>query len=546
MKSKILSLLLVVAIFFASCKKDELTETPKDFYSVSNAYVTASDFQTAVNWLYSETRTNFKPEGSGAGFEAFFMGTDMCRNAIEDNWTLNDYSTVTPFNGPGLNQWRMWYKLIADANVIISNIHKAIFNNTQKNELEAEAKFFRAFGYRILVDLFGGVPIDTIVNPSPRRDYVRATSDEVLALCASDLEFAAANLYDVPQSIDGQVNKVTANHLLSEIYISLKKWDKAIAAASAAINNPSMHLMTSRFGVKISEPGDVVSDLFRYGNYNKSEGNTEGVFVLQFQYHNAGSLVTDYGWGGNWMQGFTQSFYTSATLPDGKAAFPNALEGLGGQGIGWLKPTPHASTFVFKSSPGDLRNSQYNIIYDAKVTNTASTYFGKYLVADNLLQPQDTSRNWYPNYLKTTRWNDFLPENYVNGVLQFHVSTNKPVYVFRLAETYLLRAEAYLGKGDVASAANDINVVRARANATPVSPSKVDIDYILDERLRELAFEELRALTLGRLGLRFDRVKRYNTLSAKTIEQKNNLWPIPYSEIEANNRAKIEQNPGYN
>ena len=73
-------------------------------------------------------------------------------------------------------------------------------------------------------------------------------------------------------------------------------------------------------------------------------------------------------------------------------------------------------------------------------------------------------------------------------------------YVFRLAETYLLRAEAYLGNGDQVNAAADINMVRTRANAPEIDPSMVNIDYILDERIRELYYEELRLLTLTRLG----------------------------------------------
>ncbi|WP_262714405.1 RagB/SusD family nutrient uptake outer membrane protein [Ginsengibacter hankyongi] len=75
------------------------------------------------------------------------------------------------------------------------------------------------------------------------------------------------------------------------------------------------------------------------------------------------------------------------------------------------------------------------------------------------------------------------------------------IYAIRLAETYLLRAEAYLDKGDIVNAAADVNVVRARANADPVAPGNVNIAYILDERARELMVEEPRWLTLARLGL---------------------------------------------
>ena len=100
-------------------------------------------------------------------------------------------------------------------------------------------------------------------------------------------------------------------------------------------------------------------------------------------------------------------------------------------------------------------------------------------------------------------------------------------------------------KGDVVSAANDINKVRARANANPVAPLDVDIDYILDERLRELLMEEFRTATLNRLGRSYDRMSRLNEYNGDQIREHHNKWPIPYSEIERNTGAVIEQNPGY-
>ncbi len=117
----------------------------------------------------------------------------------------------------------------------------------------------------------------------------------------------------------------------------------------------------------------------------------------------------------------------------------------------------------------------------------------------------------------------------------------------RLAETYLLRVEAYLLNGDKQSAADDINVVRGRAHATPVSAGQVDLDYILDERLRELIIEEPRRLTLNRMDKLVDRTLRYNTFPStqRTIKEFNRWFPIPQTFIDANFGAKIEQNPGY-
>jgi hypothetical protein len=115
----------------------------------------------------------------------------------------------------------------------------------------------------------------------------------------------------------------------------------------------------------------------------------------------------------------------------------------------------------------------------------------------------------------------------------------------RLAETYLLRAEAYLGKGQTQKAADDINVVRARANAAPATAAEMNIDYILDERLRELYIEEFRAVTLTRLGLLYNRTQRYNPKSGLTIEPYHNVWPIPGPEITQNTGAELKQNPQY-
>lgn len=118
---------------------------------------------------------------------------------------------------------------------------------------------------------------------------------------------------------------------------------------------------------------------------------------------------------------------------------------------------------------------------------------------------------------------------------------------YRLAETYLLRAEAYFRKGMLQNAADDINILRNRANAIPVLANDVTIDYILDERARELVTEEPRRQTLIRMGLLVERVRKYGLIptSRTTIQNFNNLWPIPQTAINANFGAKLEQNPGY-
>ena len=228
----------------------------------------------------------------------------------------------------------------------------------------------------------------------------------------------------------------------------------------------------------------------------------------------------------------------------------------GGRGIGWAQPTYHMTHGVWTDDT-DLRNSSYNIVRDMRIDNENSPAFGKWFVADGFVSQTDTIRMWYPFFMKVTGdvpeelWekdsngNPKLTKYGEHIVMSNTTSSYRETYVFRLAETYLLRAEAYLAKSDVENATSDINVVRARAHAKLVKSSEIDIDYLLDERLRELSFEELRMCTLCRMGKLADRNKKYNPLSGKTIKDYHNLWPIPFSEIESNVYAVLEQNPGY-
>ena len=219
----------------------------------------------------------------------------------------------------------------------------------------------------------------------------------------------------------------------------------------------------------------------------------------------------------------------------------------------------------------DIRNANHNFVRDFIGTNPASPFFGKVISTRNVpagttgvngavVTSNKPDRAFYPYQTKATQPYNHpailydptnsqaqnLPDSLKRLFLKSSAGgTFIDQYMFRLAETYLIRAEAYLGLGNTTSAAADINVVRARSKATPVAPGSVDIDYILDERMRELGVEEKRMLTLCRLGKLYDRVVKCNPFYASQMQSHYNLWPIPFSEIERNREAKLEQNPGY-
>ena len=166
----------------------------------------------------------------------------------------------------------------------------------------------------------------------------------------------------------------------------------------------------------------------------------------------------------------------------------------------------------------------------------------------------DTLNVMYPH---TTKWGAYDPTD------DFGYAMVKDIPLMRFAEAYLLRAEARFRQGNSQGAADDINVLRDRAfkdyrqiapGAGRVSTSDISIDFILDERIRELVGEENRRFTLMRTGQLANRVNMMVTKWAEKSENKrisgfdankHILLPIPLTEIQLNKDAKLEQNPGY-
>ena len=118
------------------------------------------------------------------------------------------------------------------------------------------------------------------------------------------------------------------------------------------------------------------------------------------------------------------------------------------------------------------------------------------------------------------------------------------IYI-RLADTYLLKAEAQYKLGQPGPAAETINIIRERSHATPITAADVNIDFILDERSRELFLEEERRMTLLRTRKWFERTQLHNKFGGERITLRDTIFPIPQDVIDANLTAPFPQNPGY-
>ena len=131
--------------------------------------------------------------------------------------------------------------------------------------------------------------------------------------------------------------------------------------------------------------------------------------------------------------------------------------------------------------------------------------------------------------------------------------SSRDIFLFRLADTYLLAAEAYYKMGDTQKAAERINAVRRRA-ALPghvadmtIQASDVDINFILDERARELTGEYNRWTDLKRTGKLIERTLAHNNLAARSNSMDSHILvrPIPQSVMDQTTGGNFTQNSGY-
>lgn len=557
LKSILNTIVLSSMILSGTSCSDFLEEEALDFKSDTNSYSTVADFDKSLVYMYAKVREELF-SGGEQPVSDYIFGCDLVWDGqIQGAQRFNDYlNTCNPSNDYLLIHWRNFYRLIGECNTVLNRLKSSKVGDTDRTRIEATAKFFRGFSYRCLVYLYGGVPLELEEVRSPKTDYVRASKTDVLMSVAEDLKFAANNLPSIESVKDGYVSDMAAYHLLSEVYLALGEYQEAYNAASKVIDSPSMSLMTERFGSMKNSDGDVFYDLFRSNNQNRASGNKEAIWVIQYETGIEGgdNNVTNVYAGGYKLERLMAPLVRDLKI-DGESVspflWPYSTFQSGGRGVGWGIPTVYFSNTIWESTDwNDMRNSNYNIHRKYYCDNPASKFYGQTLDTENppagVVVP---CREWYAYSTKCTTPGQHPSTLLANasGLLTGNAGfTYTDQYMMRLAETYLLRAEASLGLNRRGDAAADINVVRARAKATPCSESEIDIDYILDERMRELGIEEKRRLTLGRLGQVYRRtVEVAKNPLVRNMAKHHDLWPIPYSEIERNKDAVLEQNPGY-
>jgi hypothetical protein len=588
---KHLSILVLVLLVSQSCQKDWLKPNPLSFFSPENTLIDEAGFNAALAAIARNVRDEWYGDGAPIITETIFSEVAVEGTTDKFGPAVNLNVLVTPdanLNNVDFNRigwyWERWYLIIRLANTITSRIDEAKgIPDATKNIILGRAYFYRAYAYYRLVNEFGDVPTSFKELTSAKLDFQTVKRDAILQRIKSDLDFAFAN---VPWTANkGDVNRGAVGHLLAKVNLALGNFDDAIAASSAVINNGTYKLMTNRFGADAAVASkNVIWDLHRPVNKFLSS-NTEVLFSVIDRFGDPSATAS----GVNTMRQAIPFTSSNAILtPDGKQGMTNTQVEIDhmknyGRGIGRCRATPYATRYIWDDVK-DLRHDTVsgnwmemeNLTYNNQAIKGTSPYYGarlEFKKADGslLISNGDSIRIWFawPHY-----------KLYVEDQIRYPwQGGNSDWYAFRLAETYLIRAEAYWWKGDAANAAADVNAVRTRAKCSPYTAAQVDIGTILDERARELYYEEARKTELTRVAYIFaktgksyngktyslnnfstanffyDRIMAKNDFYAKgiknirgdqyTISPYHVLWPIPRPAILANSLGVINQNLGY-
>lgn len=573
-------------IFLSFGCSDLLDEEPRALLT-PDLFETAQGLEGGVTAAYSYLKFYY---GSESGGNLTVYGTDEFTNGGQvSEPPLNIYRGIDPDNGDILTPWNRAYPAINTLNGVIELAPEATdIGEDQRSSLVAEAKCLRAVWYFILVRTFGGVTLDLGSGPlkfnrTPSASFSRASLAETYDVIISDLEDAANDLPESPQD-PGRVWKATALDLLAKAYL-FRGWSeaaesgdfqKALDAAARLIPNPDSP--EGNFGTalladfeKVFEEGnefnaEVLLTANRIGDldFDSFDTNLSGDltlaqnrsnFFFRMFYTDFPGMVRDVENGRMWVRykptdwllheafshkeidaRYDKSFQTVwIANDDDSSVYPR-----------WSEAEANAG-YVDPSEVGEPKFSKGDTavwILPDHVNLSEKEMMSK---GFTILTPEDVSSdgNHYPSLKKYD-----AKERPVSGTDDDpNIASYRPFIVNRLAETYLIAAEAAHKAGDNALAARYINTVRKRAawpgreSDMTISASDVDIDFILSERSRELAGEQKRWFDLVRTGTLKERAEAYNP-DVTGVESHHVLRPIPQEQINLS-VGDYPQNPGY-
>ena len=542
-------------LLFTSC---DVTEYNPSGLTDESVYTQPEGFESLVNASYTYARWWYGKEEGYAFSEA---GTDIwVSGSGDENVPLSTYedlnSEVDIINGGGVDDltgmWKQLYTVINLVNSGISRVGESGLSEDLQTTREAELRFLRAFYYWHIVDQWGGVHFTTDPTQGVETTANRTSVDQFYQQIFTDLEFAVSNL--PPTTNDyGRATQPVAQAFLARMHVARGNNQEAIDMAENVISNSDFELLddynalwemdnlqNSEVVWAVNYANDMTlndrQDELLYPNGHFRGANNLHL-MIGAAYYTLGIELTPArgGYFNRWVPSrFLVDLYdleNSTRFHDSFQTVYYATEAdAGPDGVApELSPGDTLLWFTRDEVPEAEEEQTPYMVFDR------SDMYG----SDGV----PVQRNHFPT-LKKHR--DPTRSNW-----QLNPSS-RDAFVIRLAEMYLIAAEASLNMENPGQAAGYINTIRERA-ARPgheqdmrVDASDVDRDFLLDEWAREFAGEQMRWTVLKRNDALVDRVQQYNPDAAPHIQDFHRVRPIPQAQIDAvENDDEFVQNDGY-
>ena len=528
---KLYKVLIGVAFLFSLASCDSFLEEENLSGSDSNNYFGSQEsLEQLVASAYMDLRSAYR------NYAIEQIGTDIFQFSTFSFYSYHEFSV---YQGEIKEAWTSYYQAIHSCNTIITRASDIDTSVEIKEQSVAEAKTLRSLMYFKLVQLFGDVPLLLDEVKTDKVNYIREDEELVYQQIIKDLE-ESINMLPIEQNLQGKVTKGMAQHLLAKIYLTrgYKPYgdssDFAVAAnlADAVITSGQYQLL------------DTYAEVFDIDN----QVNTEVIFSVQYSSQlNANNVNND-------IAGNNKHQICKLSLDgDGYARIPSFYA----RPAGLTNPSAFLFTLYDEFDAEDTRNEvSYNYtlyaIVDGENISEGDimmhfarndwTAQEKDQVSYRVYNPDEYDDFIFPPFKK---FDEFLPYGDNEGT--------RDTYVFRLAETYLIGAEALLMNNNLNKAVEYVNIIRRRAAESDEDKSNMEItadqltiDFILDESARELAGETERWCDLKRTGKLIERARAHNYWVTYYNEMNENhlVRPIPQSEVDLSGGSLI-QNPGY-
>ncbi len=534
-------LLLALLFIVQSCEKFLEEELISDVSS-GTYYTTEAGLEDAVDATYAWLKGFYGPE---RGFTMTIFGTDTYTNGADGGHKrVNSYDGSFNATESYVNQsWRDWYRGINQANGVINRSENVEMDAAKKTLRLAEVRWLRAFYYYDLVRTYGDVHLSLEETVGVEVEANKTAAAEIYSQAiVPDLEFAIANLPAEAEDY-GRATKAAAEFLLGKVllrrsYTSYAAGDDASRAEtlfSNVINNYGFSLLgdfADLWDINNQENSEIVWNLTiakaLVDDGTDGDGHRGHLYFLM-EYDKQRGMTRDVANGRPWKRFKPTNFLLGLWDRNVDARYDKTYKHV------WFanKDVDDArgtrvigDTALFIPGPG--RDIDW-----PQAAKDAAPYI--------VYTSDDYSERIFPSMNK---WIDITRPD------RQKTQGQRDVVLMRLADAHLLRAEARLKQGDVTGASEDINMVRTRAAvpgqeaAMQITAGVVDLDFLLDERARELIGEHARWWDLTRTGKLVERVRLHNPQAAGNIQDYHNLRPIGQDQIDRT-LGGYPQNPGY-